>query len=225
MTRKLEVCSFNLTDFNKIIKHKVSRVELCVKKEVGGITPPYSDIEYATSKNIPIHPIIRTRPGNFTYNRKELNEMIDSVKYCRDIGCKGIVLGILDKSNAIDYVKCKKLVKESRGMSLTFHMAFDLTRDPFLSMEKIIDLGFDRILTSGQKESAESGINLINELAEKGEKRISIMPGSSVRSSNIDLFLQNKLIDEFHSSCYINNKFSEKELKLLSKAINKKKIS
>ena len=127
--------------------------------------------------------------------------MIDSVKYCRDIGCKGIVLGILDKSNAIDYVNCKRLVKESRGMSLTFHMAFDLTRDPFLSMEKIIDLGFDRILTSGQKESAESGINLINELAEKGEKRISIMPGSSVRSSNIDLFLQNKLIDEFHSSC------------------------
>ena len=147
MTRILEVCSFNLTDFNKIIKHKVSRVELCVQKEVGGLTPPRSDIEYAVSKNIPIHPIIRTRPGNFTYNRKELNEMIDSVKYCRDIGCKGVVLGVLDKSNSIDYVNCKRLVKESKGISLTFHMAFDLTRDPFLSMEKIIDLGFDRILT------------------------------------------------------------------------------
>tara|TARA_X000000368_G_scaffold365942_1_gene312457 strand:+ start:113 stop:712 length:600 start_codon:yes stop_codon:yes gene_type:complete len=198
-------------------------VELCVQKEVGGLTPPRSDIEYAVSKNIPIHPIIRTRPGNFTYNRKELNEMIDSVKYCRDIGCKGVVLGILDKSNSIDYVNCKRLVKESKGISLTFHMAFDLTRDPFLSMEKIIDLGFDRILTSGQKESAVTGIKLINELAEKGEKRISIMPGSSVRSSNIDLFLQNKIINEFHSSCYINNKFSEKELKLISIAINKNK--
>lgn len=223
MTRILEVCSFNLTDFNKIIKHKVSRVELCIQKEVGGLTPPRSDIEYAVSKNIPIHPIIRTRPGNFTYNRKELNEMIDSVKYCRDIGCKGVVLGVLDKNNSIDYVNCKRLVKESKGISLTFHMAFDLTRDPFLSMEKIIDLGFDRILTSGQKESAVTGIKLINELAEKGEKRISIMPGSSVRSSNIDLFLQNKLINEFHSSCYINNKFSEKELKLISIAINKNK--
>lgn len=223
MTRILEVCSFNLTDFNKIIKHKVSRVELCVQKEVGGLTPPRSDIEYAVSKNIPIHPIIRTRPGNFTYNRKELNEMIDSVKYCRDVGCKGVVLGVLDKNNSIDYVNCKRLVKESKGISLTFHMAFDLTRDPFLSMEKIIDLGFDRILTSGQKESAVTGIKLINELAEKGEKRISIMPGSSVRSSNIDLFLQNKLINEFHSSCYINNKFSEKELKLISIAINKNK--
>ena len=223
MTRILEVCSFNLTDFNKIIKHKVSRVELCIQKEVGGLTPPRSDIEYAVSKNIPIHPIIRTRPGNFTYNRKELNEMIDSVKYCRDVGCKGVVLGVLDKNNSIDYVNCKRLVKESKGISLTFHMAFDLTRDPFLSMEKIIDLGFDRILTSGQKESAVTGIKLINELAEKGEKRISIMPGSSVRSSNIDLFLQNKLINEFHSSCYINNKFSEKELKLISIAINKNK--
>ena len=223
MTRILEVCSFNLTDFNKIIKHKVSRVELCIQKEVGGLTPPRSDIEYAVSKNIPIHPIIRTRPGNFTYNRKELNEMIDSVKYCRDIGCKGVVLGVLDKNNSIDYVNCKRLVKESKGISLTFHMAFDLTRDPFLSMEKIIDLGFDRILTSGQKESAVTGIKLINELAEKGEKRISIMPGSNVRSSNIDLFLQNKLINEFHSSCYINIKFSEKELKLISIGINKNK--
>ena len=223
MTRILEVCSFNLTDFNKIIKHKVSRVELCVQKEVGGLTPPRSDIEYAVSKNIPIHPIIRTRPGNFTYNRKELNEMIDSVKYCRDVGCKGVVLGVLDKNNSIDYVNCKRLVKESKGISLTFHMAFDLTRDPFLSMEKIIDLGFDRILTSGQKESAVTGIKLINELAEKGEKRISIMPGSSVRSSNIDLFLQNKLINEFHSSCYINKKFSEKEFELISIEINKNK--
>ena len=147
--------------------------------------------------------------------------MIDSVKYCRDIGCKGLVFGILDKNKSIDYINCKKLAQESKGLSLTFHMAFDLTKDPYLSMEKIIDLGFDRILTSGQKEDAESGIKLINELAEKGEKRISIMPGSSVRSSNIDLFLQNKLINEFHSSCYINNKFSEKELEKLSMAINK----
>jgi len=225
LIRKLEVCSFNIPDFNKIIKQKVSRVELCVNKEVGGVTPPYSDIAYAVSKNIPIHPIIRPRPGNFTYNNIELNEMIDSIKYCRDIGCKGVVFGVLDDNNTIDYVKCKRLAEESKGISLTFHMAFDLTDDPYESMEKIIDLGFDRILTSGQKESAESGIKLINELAKKGEKRISIMPGSSVRSSNIDLFLQNKLINEFHSSCYINNKFSEKELKLLSIAINKKKIN
>tara|TARA_B100000902_G_C27185836_1_gene851313 strand:+ start:335 stop:1009 length:675 start_codon:yes stop_codon:yes gene_type:complete len=221
LIRKLEVCTFNLSDFNKVVKHKVSRIELCVNKDAGGLTPLSSDIEYAISKRIPIHPIIRPRSGNFTYNTKELNQMIDSVKYCRDIGCKGLVFGILDKNKSIDYINCKKLAQESKGLSLTFHMAFDLTKDPYLSMEKIIDLGFDRILTSGQKEDAESGIKLINELAEKGEKRISIMPGSSVRSSNIDLFLQNKLINEFHSSCYINNKFSEKELEKLSMAINK----
>lgn len=220
MIRKLEVCSFNINDFNKIIKQKVSRVELCVNKEVGGVTPSYSDIAYAVSKNIPIHPIIRPRPGNFTYNAKELNEMIDSIKYCKDIGCKGVVFGVLDQNNSIDYVKCKKLAEESGGISLTFHMAFDLTDDPYESMEKIIDLGFDRILTRGQKQNAEDGINLINKLVDKSKERISIMPGSGVRSSNTNLFLKNKNIKEFHSSCYINNSFSDKELEKLIKAID-----
>ena len=219
MIKKLEVCSFNISDFNKIIKQKISRIELCINKEVGGLTPPAKDIAYAVSKNTPIHPIVRPRPGNFTYNTKELSKMINSIKYCKDVGCKGVVFGILDNNNSVDYKKCKILVKESKGISLTFHMAFDLTEDPLDSMEKIIDLGFDRILTRGQKQNAEDGISLINKLVDKSKKRISIMPGSGVRSSNIDLFLKNKNIKDFHSSCYINNSFSEMELEKLIRTI------
>lgn len=219
MIKKLEVCSFNISDFNKIIKQKVSRIELCINKEVGGLTPPEKDIAYAVSKNTPIHAIVRPRPGNFIYNTKELSLMINSIKYCRNAGCKGVVFGILDNKNSIDYKKCRMLVKESKGMSLTFHMAFDLTEDPLDSMEKIIDLGFDRILTRGQKQNAEDGISLINKLVDKSKKRISIMPGSGVRSSNIDLFLKNKNIKDFHSSCYINNSFSERELEKLIRTI------
>ncbi len=221
MIKKLEVCSFNISDFNKIIKQKISRIELCINKEVGGLTPPAKDIAYAVSKNTPIHPIVRPRPGNFTYNTKELSKMINSIKYCKDVGCKGVVFGILDNNNSVDYKKCKILVKESKGISLTFHMAFDLTEDPLDSMEKIIDLGFDRILTRGQKQNAEDGISLINKLVDKSKKRISIMPGSGVRSSNIDLFLKNKNIKDFHSSCYINNSFSEMELEKLIRTIEK----
>ena len=219
MIKKLEVCSFNIIDFNKIIKQKVSRIELCINKEVGGITPPEKDIAYATSKKTPIHPIIRPRPGNFTYNTKELSKMINSIEYCKDVGCRGVVYGVLDDKHSVDYKKCEILVKESKGMSLTFHMAFDLTDDPFESMEKIIDLGFERILTRGQKQNAEDGINLINKLVDKSKERISIMPGAGVRSSNINLFLKNKNIKEFHSSCYINNSFSERELEKLIKTI------
>ena len=98
-------------------------------------------------------------------------------------------------------------------------MAFDQVDNPFESMEKIIDLGFDRILTAGKKNSAIEGFDLINELALKGEKRISIMPGSKLRASNIDRFLDNKIINEYHSSCYINNSFSTLELESLIKKI------
>ena len=102
----------------------------------------------------------------------------------------------MDKKNNIDISKCKDLIKESEGLSLTFHMAFDLTNDPFSSMEKIIDLGFDRILTAGQKNSAEDGITLINNLANKSNSRLSIMPGSILRSSNFNMFFDNNLISE-----------------------------
>ena len=219
MSRKLEVCTFNKQDLKKAIQYNISRVELCRNKDEGGITPSKTHIKYAISTQVPIHPIIRPRGGDFIYNNEEIKIMVDSISFCKEVGCKGIVFGVLDKKNNIDIIKCRDLIREANGMSLTFHMAFDQTRDPFESMEKIIDLGFDRILTAGQTNSAIEGIDLINKLALNGKNRISIMPGSKLRASNIKMFLDNKLISEYHSSCYINNKFSEIELKRLIKKI------
>ena len=119
---------------------------------------------------MPIHPIIRPRGGDFLYNNQEMKSMINSISFCKEIGCKGIVIGVLDKKNDIDIQKCNELIKYAYGMSLTFHMAFDHVDNPFESMEQIIDLGFDRILTAGKKNSAIEGFDLINELAQKGEK-------------------------------------------------------
>ena len=219
MNQNLEVCTFNLNDFNSAIQHNITRIELCSNKGVGGISPEINEVKYATSKGIPIHPIIRPRPGNFSYNKKEIQHMINYISHCRELGCKGIVFGILDKNYEIDLINCKKIIRESKDISKTFHMAFDMTKDVFDSMEKIIDLGFDRILTSGKNKSAIEGKEIINELAIKGHNRISIMPGSKLRSSNIDAFTNNNFIHEYHSSCYINNKFSEIELNKLIKKI------
>lgn len=219
MIPQLEVCTFNISDLKKTIKYNVSRIELCINKDVGGLTPPKKDIEFAVGTNMPIHPIIRPRGGDFLYNNKEMKSMINSISFCREMGCKGIVIGVLDKKNDIDIQKCNELIKYAYGMSLTFHMAFDQVDNPFESMEQIIDLGFDRILTAGKKNSAIEGFDLINELALKGEKRISIMPGSKLRASNIDRFLDSNLINEYHSSCYINNSFSTLELESLIKKI------
>ena len=212
MNRKLEVCVFNLDDLEIAAKNKVSRIELCINKNYGGITPPYHHIIDAISLGVNIHPIIRPRAGNFIYTSKEINSIINDVRFCRENNCSGVVLGVLDSNNEVDISNCKKIIKESGDMSLTFHRAFDETIKPYESMEKIIDLGFDRILTSGQEEKASDGVSLINKLVKQSNDRISIMPGSGIRASNVNLFLENNAISEIHSSCYINGVFSEKEL-------------
>mgnify|MGYP001479530039 FL=1 len=219
MIRDLEICTFNLTDTKVASNHKISRIELCEKKDLGGITPRRKLIKESLQLGTPIHPIIRPRGGDFNYSSREFDIMLDDVSFCRDNRCSGIVFGFLNKKNDVDISLCREIIKVSGNMSLTFHRAFDKTRNPFESMEKIIDLGFDRILTSGQKSDAVSGLRLINALTEKSNGRISIMPGAGVRSSNIDILLKNNKISEFHSSCYINNLFSVEELNRLIKKL------
>ena len=219
MIRDLEICTFNLPDTKVASNHKISRIELCEKKDLGGITPNREIIKESLQLGTPIHPIIRPRGGDFNYSSREFDIMLDDISFCRDNRCSGIVFGFLNKKNDVDISLCREIIKVSGNMSLTFHRAFDKTRNPFESMEKIIDLGFDRILTSGQKSDVVSGLSLINTLTDKGHGRISIMPGAGVRSSNIDLLLENDKISEFHSSCYINNLFSVEELKQLIKKL------
>lgn len=219
MIRDLEICTFNLTDTKVASNHKISRIELCEKKDLGGITPRRKLIKESLQLGTPIHPIIRPRGGDFNYSSREFNIMLDDVSFCRDNRCSGIVFGFLNKKNDVDISLCREIIKVSGNMSLTFHRAFDKTKNPLDSMEKIIDLGFDRILTSGQKSNAVTGLNLINTLTEKSNGRISIMPGAGVRSSNIDILLKNNKISEFHSSCYINNLFSVEELNRLIKKL------
>ena len=219
MNYNLEICAFNIKDCIDISKFDISRIELCANKKKGGLTPSKNSIIKSLKLNIPIHPIIRPRGGNFLYNKTELRQMIESIKFCKNIGCHGVVFGILDKKNKINIKMCKKLKTFCGNMSTTFHRAFDEIADPFDALESIINLKFDRILTSGQKKNAKEGIKLITQLAERSKNRISIMPGSGIRSSNIDLFLTNKNINEIHTSSYSDGKFSTNELKKIIKKI------
>ena len=219
MNYNLEICAFNIKDCIDISKFDISRIELCTNKKKGGLTPSKNSIIKSLKLNIPIHPIIRPRGGNFLYNKAELRQMIESIKFCKNIGCHGVVFGILDKKNKINIKMCKKLKTFCGNMSTTFHRAFDEIADPFDALESIINLKFDRILTSGQKKNAKEGIKLITQLAERSKNRISIMPGSGIRSSNIDLFLKNKNINEIHTSSYSDGKFSTNELKKIIKKI------
>ena len=190
MTRNFEVCSFNINDIVKVASLKPARIEFCQNKSVGGLTPNLNDLDHAVSTGISIHPIIRPREGNFMYSRKEIDKMIEDIEICKEKNCKGVVFGILDDTFSVYIKKCKKLMSLCNGLSTTFHMAFDKCKNPIESMRKIIDLGFDRILTSGGKNNVMDGIEFIEKLVDKSDDMISIMPGSKLRSSNIELFLK-----------------------------------
>jgi copper homeostasis protein len=144
--------------------------------------------------------MIRPRGGDFFYSDDEFNIMQQDIKTCKTLGCDGVVIGILNKDGSINKSQCAELVKLAYPMGVTFHRAFDHSANPFEALEEIIDIGCERILTSGQQPTAPEGVKLINELVRQAEGRIIIMPGSGVKSKNI-VDLANKTgAEEFHSS-------------------------
>lgn len=201
MSYSLEVIAFNIESC-KIAEHAgVHRIELCDNPGDGGTTPSMGFIRQARKNvSIELFPIIRPRGGDFLYTPDEFEIMLNDVKLCKEIGCDGIVSGILNADGTVDTERTAKLTELAYPMSVTFHRAFDRTLDPFEALEKIIDSGCERILTSGQQPTAMEGAGLIKSLIEKADNRIIIMPGSGVRSGNIKELIQLTGAREIHTS-------------------------
>lgn len=152
------------------------------------------------NKRTKLHVIIRPRGGDFLYSDLERQIMLEDVRMARQLGVDGVVFGALLPNGDIDMDFMRQLMAESEGMSVTFHRAFDVCRDPFLALEQIIELGCNRILTSGQMPKAEEGIDLLKQLVDKAGDRIIIMPGCGVNSGNIYQIAQATGAKEFHFS-------------------------
>jgi copper homeostasis protein len=130
------------------------------------------------------------------------------IEVCKNLGCDGVVIGILNADGTVDKKRSKQLVEIANPMKVTFHRAFDRTNDPFQAMEDIISIGCERILTSGLQTVATDGEELLNKLVKKANDRIIIMPGSGVKSDNIKTLIRNTNATEFHSSArtFVNSK-------------------
>ena len=201
MSFKLEICSFNLQ--SALIAQQVGahRVELCADAHEGGTTPSSGLIKTAREKlHIQLYPIIRPRGGDFLFDDDEFEMMKHDISLCKQLGCDGVVIGMLNADGTIDKKRCAKLVELAYPMGVTFHRAFDRCANPFEALEDIIDIGCERILTSGQYPTAMEGSQLINELIRQAETRIIIMPGSGVRSNNILKLKEKTGAEEFHTS-------------------------
>jgi copper homeostasis protein len=204
MRYRLEICAFNLSAAQAAERAGADRVELCAGPEEGGLTASAGLIRAAReSLSIPLYPIIRPREGDFLYSEQEFRIMLRDVDYCKQLGCEGVVIGLLRADGSVDRQRCARLVERAYPLGVTFHRAFDWAANPFEALEEIILTGCERILTSGQRPVATEGAVLINELVREAEDRIVIMPGSGVRSANIGWLAQKTGAVEFHTSARI----------------------
>lgn len=197
----LEVCAFNIQSCFIAEQAGASRIEFCADPLQGGVTPSHGAISYVMEQiAIPVFPMIRPRGGDFVYNASELEIMRRDILYCREIGCKGIATGIQLPDGRIDVANLSRLVEWAYPMKVTCHKVFDGVPDGFVALEDIITAGCTRVLTSGLAKTAVDGANTLARLVQQSAGRISIMPGGSVRSSNIKLLMKETGALEYHTS-------------------------
>jgi copper homeostasis protein len=198
--RKLEVCCGDLQSVRAAIEGGAHRVELCEALELDGLTPSEAMMESAIGMGIPVQVLIRVREGDFVYNKDEICKMRNDIRLARKLGAAGVVIGALMPDGSIDEEAIRCMMDEAEGLSVTFHRAFDVCREPEEALEKIISLGCHRLLTSGQAPTAELGIPMLKKLVEQADGRIIIMPGAGVNPQNASRILKETGALEIHGS-------------------------
>lgn len=197
----IEIATSDFLTTKSAVEGGADRIELCANLAEGGTTASYAHIKKCKeSFDIALFPIIRPRGGDFLYTKDEFEIMTNDIKLCKELGCDGVVIGLLNMDGTIDVTRASELIELAYPLEVTFHRAFDRCKDPFIALEELIEIGCQRILTSGQKPTVNEGIDLIAELNKKADDRIIIMPGSGVRKENIKMLAEKTGCVELHSS-------------------------
>ncbi len=198
----IEICANSLQSALNAQKAGANRVELCSSLFEGGTTPSAATIQLARKHltQTKLFVLIRPRGGDFCYSDVEMEVMLADIQFVKQAGADGVVLGVLKSDGQVDIERTQQLVAVAKPMQVTFHRAFDVCSNPFEALEQIIDMDIQRILTSGQEQTAFSGANFIQQLVEKSSGRIIIMPGAGIHKENIATLQQITHATEFHLS-------------------------
>ncbi|KIO75395.1 copper homeostasis protein CutC [Pedobacter lusitanus] len=220
---EMEVCANSVSSALEAQQGGAKRVELCASLTEGGTTPSYAEIKLARQLlHIEVFPIIRPRGGDFLYTDLEFELMKEDIKICKELGCDGIVTGILTADGQVDKKRCAELIALAKPMQVAFHRAFDMVADMEEALEDLISLGIVRVLTSGGKTSAADGAARLAALIIQADERIAIMPGAGVNTANIGQLISQTGAKVFHASARKNHSskmlFRNKELNMGNEA-------
>ncbi|QMU30303.1 copper homeostasis protein CutC [Adhaeribacter radiodurans] len=195
----LEICTDSVYSCVQAEQGGAARVELCANLFEGGTTPTAGCLRLARQKiTIPIHVLLRPRGGDFCYTDEEFAIMQYDLEMIKSLGADGVVLGVLLPDGNIDVERTAALIEQARPLKITFHRAFDMVADPMRALDQLIDLGVERILTSGQEKSALEGSELIAQLIQRAKDKIVIMPGGGITDRNIARLHRETQAKEYH---------------------------
>jgi copper homeostasis protein len=187
----LEICIDRIESALAAIDGGAHRLEVCSALELDGLTPSFGLVQQcvelgrAQTSQVEIMMMIRPRAGGFCYGTYEVDTMLRDIRVAKNLGVAGIVLGVLREDGRIDVELCKLLIEAARPLAVTFHRAFDLTPDPYEAFDCLLELGVDRLLTSGQAATALEGKSLLRELVLRAGIDLSVMPGGGIRGSDV----------------------------------------
>jgi len=215
---QMEVCANSVASALAAQKGGAIRVELCDNLQDGGTTPSYAQIKLAKELlKISVYPIIRPRGGDFLYSDLEFNLMRTDIEICKSLNCDGVVFGILKADGSVDKERCAALIALASPMKVTFHRAFDRCNNMEKALEDIIEIGCERILSSGGKVTALEGAEKLKTLLKLAAGRITIMPGAGVRENNVASIIAITGATEFHATA---KRFVNSEMKFKNTEIN-----
>ena len=194
-----EVCVDSVDSAVAAEQGGATRVELCAALLEGGLTPSAGTIAITRAQvSIGLQVMIRPRGGDFLYSDTEFTSMKHDIELAKQLGANGVVFGLLTAAGDIDTDRTRVLLDHAKPMNVTFHRAFDMTRDPIAALETLIELGINRVLTSGQEVSALEGAELVHDLLVHADDKIIVMPGGGITEQNIKKVLDTTGAKEIH---------------------------
>ena len=196
---KVEICVGDVASALAAAAGGADRVELCDNLAVGGTTPSAGTIaESCRRLSIPVQVLIRPRAGDFVYSEPEIAVMRHDIEIAKTLGAAGIVLGVLEPEGAIDQATTEALIALARPLSITFHKAFDQTPAPLEALDTLIEMGVERVLTSGGRPTALEGAETLSQLVDRARGRITIMAGGRLDFVNLETVIRRSRITEVH---------------------------
>ena len=198
----IEICCNSIQSAANAKAAGATRIELCQDLENGGTTPSHAAIKYCIETlKLDVFVLIRPRSGNFSYNELEIETMAEDVRVCKQLGVKGIVVGFLTPDGHIDTALTRRFVELAAPLPVTFHRAFDRCSDWQQTLEKVIDCGCARILTSGCRPTTMEGLDTLRQIVAQAGSRITILAGGGITPGNVQQIIRETGVTEVHGSC------------------------